>query len=81
MFQARYADVFKGDKNWQAITSTGGETYQLARLDLCAEPALFRGHDDDAGAGHRHRRRAPLALLGDSITTDHISPAGSSRPD
>jgi aconitate hydratase len=47
------------------------------RLDLCAEPALFRGHEEDAGAGHRHQGRARARLFGDKITTDHISPAGS----
>jgi aconitate hydratase len=78
-FQSKYADVFKGDEKWQAVETTDGETYDWPLdLDLRAEPALFPGH------GHGARRRSAtsrgakvLALLGDMITTDHISPAGS----
>ena len=59
LFRTRYADVFKGDEHWKKIPVEGGLTYRLdRRLDLCAEPALFRGHAARAGAGHRHRRRA-----------------------
>ena len=78
----RYSDVFKGDEHWQAIAVEGGETYRWnSSINLCAEPALFRGHDDDARARHRHHRtRASSALFLDSITTDHISPAGSFKP-
>ena len=51
MFAARYSDVFKGDEQWQEIKVEGGATYGWPMaLDLRAEPALFRGHDDDAGA-------------------------------
>jgi hypothetical protein len=47
MFLGRYADVFKGDENWQGIAS-GGETYKLEFVvDLRAEPALLRRHDDE----------------------------------
>ena len=83
MFRARYADVYEGDAKWQAIDVDGLGHLQLARrLDLCRQPALFRGHDDDPGAGRRtSSRRKPLAILGDSITTDHISPGRHrSRP-
>ena len=52
MFRRRYADVYRGDERWREIEVTGGETYGWpARVDLHPEPALFRGHDDDAGAG------------------------------
>ena len=79
MFAKRYADVFKGDKHWQAHQGRRRPDLRLGhRLDLCAEPALLRGHDDDA------RRRSPTSSRPASwpssatrITTDHISPAGS----
>ena len=58
MFRTRYGAVFDGDEYWQQVPVAGGETLRLAgRLDLREEPALLRGHDDDARAGHRHRRR------------------------
>ena len=67
MFRTRYADVFKGDAHWRKITVSGGQTYDWSdSLDLCSEPALFRGHHHDAGAGRGHRRGAhsrPLPRL------------------
>ena len=65
-------------RNWRKVKVAGRPDLRLGHgLDLCAEPALFRGHDDEAEAGRRHRRARILALFVDSITTDHISPAGS----
>jgi aconitate hydratase len=82
MFQARYADVYKGDAHWQAIDVTGSETYQWrAGSTYVANPPYFEGMSmtpapltDIVGA-------KPLAILGDSITTDHISPAGNIKAD
>jgi aconitate hydratase len=82
MFQARYADVYKGDKHWQAINVTGSETYSWrAGSTYVANPPYFEGLtmtppevQDIVGA-------KPLAILGDSITTDHISPAGNINAD
>jgi len=82
MFQARYADVYKGDKHWQAINVTGSETYSWrAGSTYVANPPYFEGMTmtpapltDIVGA-------KPLLILGDSITTDHISPAGSIKAD
>jgi 3-isopropylmalate dehydratase small subunit len=51
------------------------------RVDLRPQAAVLRGHAAGAVAGHRHRGRAVLAMLGDSVTTDHISPAGSIKAD
>ena len=51
-------------------------------LDLCEEPALFRRHDTRTGQASTEIKGARiLALFGDSITTDHISPAGSIKKD
>jgi aconitase A len=82
MFSTKYADVFKGDSHWRAIKVKGGLDLRLGQeVDLRAEPALFRRHGPPSGAAHRHRRRRVLCLLLDSITTDHISPAGSIKID
>ena len=81
MFRTRYAAVFDGDEYWQQVPVAGGRDLRLAgRLHLRAEPAVLRGHDDDAGAGDRHRRRPGAGHAGRLVTTDHISPAGSIGP-
>ena len=83
MFRKSYADVFKGDASWNAIKLPAGEIYAWdEKSTYVQEPALLRRHDDDAGPRRRHHAaRACSALLGDSITTDHISPAGNiARP-
>jgi len=82
MFQARYADVYKGDEHWQAIDVTGSETYQWrAGSTYVANPPYFEGMEmTPAPVGDIVGAR-PLAILGDSVTTDHISPAGSIKED
>jgi aconitate hydratase len=82
MFRARYADVYKGDERWQGIAVSGGDTYAWpAGSTYIANPPYFEGMSmtpvppsDIVGA-------RPLAILGDSITTDHISPAGAIKLD
>ena len=83
MFASKYGDVFKGDANWRKISRAGRADLQMGRsLDLRAEPALFRRHAEDAGRrSTTSSTRACSALFGDSITTDHISPAGSIKAD
>ena len=79
MFRARYADVYTGDERWRAIEITGGETYAWpAASTYIQNPPYFTGMTHD----RRCRRatsptRGALAVFGDSITTDHISPAGA----
>jgi aconitate hydratase len=82
MFQARYAEVYKGDAHWQAINVTGSETYSWrAGSTYIANPPYFEGMSmTPAPVGDIIEAR-PLAILGDSITTDHISPAGSIKAD
>ena len=80
MFGSSYADVFKGDEHWAAIG--GGEvgvTYEWdAASTYVQQPPYFVGMDKDPAATIADIKGARiLALLGDSITTDHISPAGS----
>jgi aconitate hydratase len=82
MFRARYADVYKGDQIWQDIAVTGGDTYAWsAGSTYIQNPPYFEGMSmTAAGLTDVHNANA-LALFGDSITTDHISPAGAIKLD
>ncbi|HVR90469.1 MAG TPA: aconitate hydratase AcnA [Novosphingobium sp.] len=82
MFRTRYADVYKGDAHWQAIDVTGSETYQWrAGSTYIANPPYFEGMTMTPAPVRDIIEARPLAVLGDSITTDHISPAGSIKAD
>jgi aconitate hydratase len=82
MFQARYADVYKGDKHWQAINVVGSETYSWrAGSTYVANPPYFEGMEMTPAPVTDIVEAKPLLILGDSITTDHISPAGSIKAD
>ena len=82
MFQARYADVYKGDKHWQAINVTGSETYSWrAGSTYVANPPYFEGMTMTPAPVGDIISAKPLLILGDSITTDHISPAGNIKAD
>ncbi|MBO9669350.1 MAG: aconitate hydratase AcnA [Sphingobium sp.] len=82
MFQARYADVYKGDAHWQAIDVVGSETYAWrAGSTYIANPPYFEGMSMTPAPVSDIIDAKPLAILGDSITTDHISPAGSIKAD
>ena len=82
MYRNRYANVFLGDRHWQAISVEGGDTYRWnAASTYVQNPPYFEGMSmtpvpvgDVVGA-------RLLGLFGDSITTDHISPAGSIKAD
>ncbi|HTV03644.1 MAG TPA: aconitase family protein, partial [Luteitalea sp.] len=82
MYQRRYADVFKGDERWQELPAPKGDRFAWkGESTYIANPPYFEGMTlepspitDVAGA-------RVLALLGDSVTTDHISPAGSIKAD
>jgi aconitate hydratase len=78
MFREAYADVFKGDELWAQIGGATGRTYAWDEASTYVRlPPYFVGMDrQPAGLGDIEGARI-LALLGDSITTDHISPAGS----
>ncbi|WP_239806365.1 aconitate hydratase AcnA [Croceicoccus hydrothermalis] len=82
MFQARYADVYKGDEHWQKIDVTGSDTYQWrAGSTYVQNPPYFEGMGMEPAPIADIRDAKPLAILGDSVTTDHISPAGSIKED
>ena len=77
-FQARYADVFAGTKEWQAIVPDEGLTYGWDMTSTYVQkPPYFEGMGMEPGTFSDITGARELALLGDSITTDHISPAGS----
>ncbi|MFT3966595.1 MAG: aconitate hydratase AcnA [Sphingobium sp.] len=78
MFQARYADVYKGDAHWQAIDVTGSDTYQWrAGSTYIANPPYFEGLELTPAPVTDIVDAKLMAIFGDSITTDHISPAGN----
>jgi len=82
MFEARYANVLDGDAAWQAIDVTGGDTYQWrAGSTYVANPPYFEGMEMTPAPVGDIIDAQTLALLGDSITTDHISPAGAIKED
>ena len=82
MFRARYADVYKGDAHWQAIEVEGSDTYQWrAGSTYVANPPYFEGMSMTPAPVADIIGAKALAIFGDSITTDHISPAGSIKAD
>jgi aconitate hydratase len=76
MFATRYADVFKGDAKWRKIDAGDGETYRWPISTYVANPPYFTGMTMTPKPIQPIERARILALFGDSITTDHISPAG-----
>ncbi|MGH6781134.1 MAG: aconitate hydratase AcnA, partial [Sphingomonadaceae bacterium] len=82
MFQSRYANVFKGDARWQGINVAGSDTYSWpAGSTYVANPPYFEGMSMTPAPVTDIRDARPLAVFADSITTDHISPAGSIKAD
>ncbi|GAB5351572.1 aconitate hydratase AcnA [Qipengyuania sp. 483] len=82
MFESRYADVYKGDEHWQAIKVEASDTYRWNPTSTyVASPPFFEGMDMEPAPVTDITDAKPLAILGDSTTTDHISPAGSIKED
>ena len=82
MFRARYGNVYAGDAKWRAIEVEGSDTYQWrAGSTYVANPPYFEGLTMTPAPVRDIVEARPLAILGDSITTDHISPAGSIKAD
>ena len=81
MFLGRYSDVFKGDENWQAIAVDGGETYKWNSSSTYVQnPPYFEDLTLEPKPVTDIVEARVLSLFLDSITTDHISPAGSFKP-
>ena len=82
MFRTRYADVFKGDEKWREIDAGTGQTYGWDSSSTYVQnPPYFEGMSMAPEAIEDIHDARVLALLGDSITTDHISPAGAIKQD
>ena len=78
MFKARYGNVFQGDEHWQGISVTGSKTYSWpAGSTYVQNPPYFTGMGIDLDKAEDVRDARVLGLFADSITTDHISPAGA----
>jgi len=77
-FQEKYADVFAGDEKWQDVETTDSLTYDWpAASTYVQNPPYFQGMSPEAGTISDVKDAKLLAVLGDMVTTDHISPAGS----
>lgn len=82
MFRTRYSNVYLGDTHWQKIAVEGSATYSWpAASTYIANPPYFEGMTMTPAPVADVIEAKPLAILGDSITTDHISPAGSIKAD
>ncbi|HAT2071909.1 TPA: aconitate hydratase AcnA [Legionella pneumophila] len=78
MFRKEYAEVFKGDAHWQAIQTSSGQTYEWnPDSTYIQHPPFFENLSLKPEPLKPIKQAYVLALFGDSITTDHISPAGS----
>ena len=82
MFTSRYADVFAGDEHWKNLPTPQGDTFSWnPESTYVRKPPYFDGMSLNPSAVSDIVDARVLAKLGDSVTTDHISPAGSIRPD
>jgi aconitate hydratase len=78
MFRKRYSDVFTGPAQWQAVKASQGLTFQWNdKSTYVRNPPYFTTMERSPAPLKEIKGARPLAILGDSITTDHISPAGS----
>ncbi|MFD1950832.1 aconitate hydratase AcnA [Sphingomonas arantia] len=82
MYRSRYANVFLGDRHWQGIAVEGSDTYSWAAGSTYVQnPPYFEGLSMTPAPVADIVEARPLAIFADSITTDHISPAGSIKAD
>jgi aconitate hydratase len=81
LFAKSYSDVFKGDSRWNSIASPEGDIYRWERSTYIKNPPYFEGMTMQPGTLSDIHRARCLGLFGDSITTDHISPAGNIKKD
>ncbi|HEY2715699.1 MAG TPA: aconitate hydratase [Solirubrobacterales bacterium] len=81
MFSRNYAEVFAGDENWNAVEVPEGDRYDWPDSTYVRQPSFFQEMPADPPGVEPIVRARALAVLGDSITTDHISPAGAIKKD
>jgi len=81
-FKSKYANVFSGDEAWQNLEIPTGNTFAWDKdSTYIRKPSFFEGMSPEAGELSDIRNARVLALLGNSVTTDHISPAGAFKAD
>jgi len=81
MFTRTYADVFTGDHRWRALDAPTGDTFAWADdSSYVRRPPYFDSMTDRPGPVHDIEGARALVMLGDSVTTDHVSPAGAIPP-
>jgi aconitate hydratase len=81
-FRSVYAEVYTGENRWTSLASPEGKLYEWqADSTYIRKPPYFEGITHEPDVPGEIRAARVLALLGDSVTTDHISPAGSIKPD
>jgi aconitate hydratase len=81
MFTKSYADVFTGDERWRGIEVPEGDRYTWPDSTYVRRPSFFEDMDPEPKAVEPIQGARVLAVLGDSVTTDHISPAGAIKKD
>ena len=81
-FEASYGNVYAGDANWQNLQAPTGDRFEWdANSTYIQHPPYFEGMSKEIGSVSDIKSARVLALLGDSVTTDHISPAGAIKAD
>jgi aconitate hydratase len=81
MFSKSYADVFTGDDRWRDLDTPEGDRYTWPDSTYVRKPSFFEGMDPEPEPVEPISGARVLAVLGDSVTTDHISPAGAIKKD
>lgn len=82
MFRKEYAEVFDGDDTWKSIKVPESKVYEWSdKSTYIQHPPFFEGLKEEPDAIDDIKDANILALLGDSVTTDHISPSGSFKAD
>ncbi len=82
MFRSKYGDLHSANPEWNAVTTSTGSIYQWdVHSTYIQNPPFFEDFDMEPGTISDLRELRPLAIVGDSITTDHISPAGAIKED
>jgi aconitate hydratase len=81
MYRTNYADVFSGDDRWRGLETPEGDRYKWSDSTYVRKPPYFEGMEAEPSGIEPITGARVLALLGDSVTTDHISPAGAIKKD
>ncbi|MBK5218340.1 MAG: aconitate hydratase [Thermoleophilia bacterium] len=81
MFESGYADVFSGDKRWRELETPEGDRYTWPESTYVRKPNFFDDMEPEPKRVDPIKGARVLAVLGDSVTTDHISPAGAIKKD